>query len=186
MSLPAILLVYVLIQGVAYTFVLKHMVLLDIGTIAGGFVLRAIAGAAVLDIAVTPWLLVCVGLLALFLGVGKRRAELVMLGDGASAHRSILKQYSLPMLDQMLAITTTATLIAYTLFTISAPTLPHLPYPTMLATVPFVFYAVFRYLYLVYQRNEGGSPEEIVIKDHPLALTIVLWGVTVLAGLVLT
>lgn len=178
---PIALLTYVLIQGVAYSYYFKHVVIMDIFTIAAGFVLRAVAGAMVLDIAITPWLLICMGLLALFLGLAKRRAELVLLENGAGAHRRILDDYSLPMLDQMMSIVTAATIIAYTLFTSTAETLPHEPFPVMMITVPFVVYAIFRYLYLIYKQDGGGSPADLVLKDAPLASCIVLWGLTSVA-----
>ncbi len=178
---PVALLTYALIQGVAYSYYFKHVVIMDIFTIAAGFVLRAVAGAMVLDIAITPWLLICMGLLALFLGLAKRRAELVLLENGAGAHRRILDDYSLPMLDQMMSIVTAATIIAYTLFTSTAETLPHEPFPVMMITVPFVVYAIFRYLYLIYKQDGGGSPADLVLKDAPLASCIVLWGLTSVA-----
>lgn len=181
LSLLAVLLAYLLIQGVLYTYLLKHIVILDIFTIAAGFVLRAVAGAIVLDINITSWLLMCMGLLALFLGIGKRRAELVLLEEGATEHRRILEEYSVPMLDQMMSIVTAATIMAYTLFTFNAPTLPHDPYPVMMVTIPFVVYGIFRYVYLIYHHEGGGSPEELVLKDKPLAIDIVLYGLTVLA-----
>ena len=176
---------YLLVQGILYTYVLKHIVILDIFTIAAGFMLRAVAGAIVLDINITAWLLICMLLLALFLGLGKRRAELVLLEDGAGNHRRILDEYSLPMIDQMLSMVTAATIMAYTLFTFSATTLPHKPYPVMLLTVPLVIYAIFRYLYLIHQQGGGGSPEELVLKDRPLALSIALYGLLVLVLLAL-
>ena len=179
-GLLIVLLSYLLIQGMLYTYLLKHIVIVDIFTIAAGFILRAVAGAVVLDIEITPWLLICMGLLALFLGLGKRRAELVLLEEGATDHRRILEEYSVPMLDQMMSIVTAATIIAYTLFTFTATTLPHEPYPVMMITIPFVVYAIFRYVYLIYHHQGGGSPEELVLKDIPLALDIALWGVTVL------
>ncbi len=175
-----VMLSYLVIQGVLYTYILKNIVILDIFTIAAGFVLRAVAGAVVLDISITPWLLICMGLLALFLGLGKRRAELVLLEDGAANHRRILDEYSIPMLDQMISIVTAATIIAYTLFTYSANTLPLKPYPVMMVTIPPVIYAIFRYLHLIHHRGGGGSPEELVLKDLPLAFSIVLYGLTVL------
>ncbi len=178
---PAVLLVYALVQGVAYSFYFKHVVIMDIFTIAAGFVLRAVAGAMVLDINITPWLLICMGLLALFLGLAKRRAEIVLLENGAGAHRRILDEYSLPLLDQMMSIVTSATIIAYTLFTATAETLPHEPFPVMMITVPFVIYAIFRYLYLIYKQDGGGSPADLVLKDTPLASCIVLWGLTSVA-----
>ena len=176
---------YVLIQGVLYSYVLKHIVILDIFTIAAGFVLRAVAGALVLDIQITYWLLMCMGLLALFLGLAKRRAELILLENGAGEHRRILAEYSLPMLDQMISIITAATIIAYTLFTTSAETLPRRPFPIMLITVPVVIYLIFRYLYLMYKHGEGGSPADLIIKDVPFIVAGALWGALVLVILAL-
>lgn len=180
------LLSYLLIQGFAYSFYLKHIVIIDIFTIAAGFVLRTVSGALVLDINITPWLLICMGLLALFLGLSKRRAELILLESGAGEHRRILDEYSIPLLDQMISIVTAATIIAYTLFTSTAETVPHTPFPVMMITVPFVIYALFRYLYLMYQRGAGGNTADIVLKDRPFTFSIVLWGLTSLAILATT
>jgi len=177
---------YVVIQGLLYSYYLKHIVILDIFTIAAGFVLRAVAGALVLDIQITYWLLMCMGLLALFLGLAKRRAELVLLEHGAGEHRRILDEYSLPMLDQMISIITAATIIAYTLFTTSAETLPRKPFPIMLVTVPVVIYLIFRYLYLMYKHGEGGSPADLIIKDIPFIVAGGLWGLLVLAILAIS
>jgi 4-hydroxybenzoate polyprenyltransferase len=176
---------YVLIQGVAYSYFLKNIVIIDIFTIAAGFVLRAVAGGLVLDINITYWLLMCMGLLALFLGLAKRRAELLLLESGAGEHRRILDEYSLPMLDQMISIITAATIIAYTLFTTTAETLPRKPFPIMLMTVPIVIYLIFRYLYLMYKHGEGGSPADLVLKDIPFIVAGALWGGLVLAILAL-
>jgi 4-hydroxybenzoate polyprenyltransferase len=176
---------YVVVQGFLYTYWLKNIVILDILTIAAGFVLRAVAGAAVIDVPITPWLLVCMGLLAIFLGIGKRRHELVLLEDGAGEHRRILAEYSVPMLDQMMSIVTASIIMAYSMTAFSAPVVPQEPYPMLMITIPFVAYAIFRYLYLIYQRGGGGAPEELVLKDAPLAASIVLWGVTVLGVLLL-
>jgi 4-hydroxybenzoate polyprenyltransferase len=182
-DLPAVLLAYMVIQGVLYSFLLKHIVIIDIFTIAAGFLLRAVAGAVAIDIPISAWLLTCMGLLALFLGLGKRRAELVLLEGGATEHRRILDDYSVPMLDQMIAIVTAATIIAYTLFTTTAASLPHTPYPIMMVTVPFVVYGIFRYIYLIHQHGGGGSPEELLLKDKPLAIDVALYGLVVLAVL---
>ena len=173
-----VLVAYLLIQGIFYSYYLKHIVLLDVFTIAAGFVLRAVAGALVLDINITEWLLICMGLLSLFLGFAKRRAELVLLEGSAGEHRKILQEYSLPMLDQMLSIITGAVIIAYTFFTTN-DTLPQAPggFPLMLATAPIVTYAIFRYLYLIYQKNGGGNPAEIVLGDRPFTISLLLWGV---------
>jgi len=174
-----------LILLVLYSTVLKHIVIVDVLTIAAGFVLRAVAGALVLDINITYWLLMCMGLLAIFLGLAKRRAELVLLDTGAGEHRRILDEYSLPMLDQMISIITASTIIAYTLFTTSAETLPRKPFPIMLVTVPLVIYLIFRYLYLMYKHGEGGSPADLVLKDVPFICAGALWGTLVLAILAL-
>jgi 4-hydroxybenzoate polyprenyltransferase len=175
-----VLLTYIIVQGVLYSYWLKNVVILDILVIAAGFILRAAAGAVVLGISMTPWLLVCMGLLALFLGIGKRRHELVLLEQGAGEHRRILNEYSVPMLDQMMAIVTASIVMAYSMTTFSAPVVPHEPYPLLMTTIPFVVYGIFRYLYLIYQRDGGGSPDELVLKDAPLAINIALWGITVL------
>jgi len=175
-----VLLTYLVVQGLLYSYYLKHLVILDIFTIAAGFVMRAVAGAMVLDISITSWLLICMGLLALFLGLAKRRAELVLLEGGAGEHRRILEEYSVPMLDQMLSIVTAAFIVSYALFTTTAPTLPREPFPVMLITVPFVIYAIFRYLYLMYRHGGGGNPAELLLGDRPFAASIVLWGVIAL------
>ncbi|MEY2845650.1 MAG: hypothetical protein RL076_1196 [Chloroflexota bacterium] len=180
-----IIVAYLVVQGVLYSYVLKNIVIIDIFTIAAGFVFRAIAGAMVLDIAITPWLLLCMGLLALFLGLGKRRGELVLLDQGAASHRKILQEYSIEMIDQMLSIVTSATIIAYTLFTFTSRTMPLEPYPVMMITVPIVIYAIMRYIYLVHHNHEGSSPDELVLKDFPLALSIVCWGVMVVTLLII-
>ncbi len=176
----AVLLAYIIIQGLLYSYWLKNIVILDILVIAAGFVLRAVAGVVVLDILITPWLLVCMGLLAVFLGIGKRRHELVLLEHGAGDHRRILQEYSVPMLDQMMSIVTASLIMAYSITTFSAPAVPREPYPVLMVTIPFVLYSIFRYLYLIYQHDGGGSPEELVLKDMPLAVSILLWGITVL------
>jgi 4-hydroxybenzoate polyprenyltransferase len=177
----AVILSYVVVQGVLYSYWLKNVAILDILILAAGFVLRAVAGATVLEITITPWLLVCMGLLALFLGIGKRRHELVLLEQGAGEHRKILAEYSVPLLDQMMSIVTASIIMAYSMTTFSAPAVPQEPYPALMITIPFVIYGIFRYLYLIYQRGEGGSPDELVLKDMPLALNIVLWMLSVLA-----
>jgi 4-hydroxybenzoate polyprenyltransferase len=175
------LVLYVVIQGLLYSYILKNIVILDILTIAAGFILRAVAGAVVLHITITPWLLVCMGLLAIFLGVGKRRHELVLLEQGAGEHRRILAEYSIPMLDQMISIVTASIIMAYSMTTFSAPVAPREPYPVLMLTIPFVIYGIFRYLYLIYQKGEGGSPDELILTDTPLALSIILWGLSILS-----
>lgn len=174
------LVIYVIVQGILYSYWLKNVVIFDILTVTAGFVLRAVAGAAVLNITITPWLLVCMGLLALFISIGKRRHELVLLEQGAGEHRRILAEYSVPMLDQMMSIVTASIIMTYSMTTFSAPAVPREPYPALMITIPFVVYGIFRYIYLIYQRDGGGSPDEMVVKDMPLALDIILWALTVL------
>ncbi len=159
----------------AYSLKLKQVVILDIFVIAAGFVIRVIAGAVVIDVPISSWLLICASLLSLFLAMSKRRHELVLLEDKAPEHRPILKEYSAYLLDQMIAVVTASTLIAYCLYTISDETVAKFGTRNLVWTSAFVLYGIFRYLYLVHQKREGGSPEEIVLKDKPLVVNIVLW-----------
>ncbi len=185
MHFLGILLTYIAVQGFLYTYWLKNVVLLDILVLATGFVLRAIGGGVVIHVLITPWLLLCMLLLALFLGIGKRRHELVLLEGGAGEHRRILQEYSLPMLDQMMSIVTASIIMTYSITAFLAPVAPQKPYPMLMATIPFVIYAIFRYLYLIYIRGEGGSPDELLLKDIPLAGSVMLWGIAVLTVLLL-
>lgn len=158
---------------VLYTYVLKHMVIIDVLVIALGFVLRVGAGAVlVIAIRFSPWMYVCMLLLALLLGFGKRRQELVEL-NGNSSTRAILSEYTVPLLDQIISIITAAILAAYAFYTFSAPQLP--PNHAMMLTIPFVIYAIFRYLYLVHVKGEGGAPDEILLTDRPLQVAMALW-----------
>jgi 4-hydroxybenzoate polyprenyltransferase len=167
-----------LLTMMAYSFALKNMVIIDVFTVSAGFVLRAMAGPLVLDIHVSPWLYVMTTLLALFLILNKRRHELVLLDDAATNHRQILKEYSPRLLDQMIAVVTSSTVMAYCLYTFTAPNLPE--DHSMMLTIPFVLYGIFRYLYLVHQRNQGGSPDEVAVKDLPILIDVVLWGLSAL------
>ena len=160
----------------SYTFVLKHEVILDVMAIAAGFVLRAMAGAYAIDVPISPWLYVVTGLGALFLALSKRRAEVVLLQDDASGHRRTLEHYSLDFVDQMIDMVTASTVIAYALYTFTASNLPS--NHAMMITIPFVIYGLFRYLFLIHTRNEGGSPEEVLLRDVPLMLTVIGWVVT--------
>ncbi len=160
----------------AYTFVLKFQVILDVMAISAGFVLRAIAGAYAIDVPISPWLYMVTALGALFLAITKRRAEVNLLQDGATEHRSTLEHYTPAFLDQMTAMVTASTVIAYALYTFTAENLPD--NNGMMLTIPFVVYGLFRYLYLSLTRNEGGSPEEVIMKDVPLILTGVGWILT--------
>lgn len=158
-----------------YSTTLKHVVIVDVLAIAGGFVLRAVAGAVAVEVPIGSWLLVCTTLLALFLALSKRRHELVLLGEDASRHRPSLEHYSPYLLDQMIAVVTASTLIAYTVFATSADTAQRLGTSRLAFTVPFVLYGIFRYLYLVHQRLGGGSPAEMLLTDRPLLLCVALW-----------
>ncbi|MBP9501963.1 MAG: decaprenyl-phosphate phosphoribosyltransferase [Candidatus Promineofilum sp.] len=183
MGLAAILLIYLLTQ-IAYTFKLKHVVLIDVLTIAAGFVLRIAAGVAVIEVErFSPWLYVFGGFLALFMALGKRRAELVLLGGNASDHRAILDDYSLELIDRLQGIVTTSSVVAYSLYTFLAEGLPE--NHAMMLTIPFVLYGIFRYLYLIHIRNEGGAPEDILLRDRPMQITLILYGVMVFAALYL-
>jgi 4-hydroxybenzoate polyprenyltransferase len=168
----AVLAGYVILM-VTYTFVLKHIVLMDMMAIGAGFVLRAMAGALAIDTPISPWLYVVTGLGALFLVVHKRRAEIALLQEGAGNHRPILEQYSPALLDQMTSLVTASTLSAYGLYTFTAENLPD--NNAMMLTIPFVLYGLLRYLYLVHQKGVGGSPEEVLLRDWPLIIDILLW-----------
>jgi 4-hydroxybenzoate polyprenyltransferase len=168
---------------VAYSFSLKHMVLLDLMVIAAGFVLRAMAGALAIDVPISPWLYVVTALGALFLGINKRRAELELLQDGAGNHRKILDEYTPELLDQMASTVTAATLMAYGLYTFTADGLP--ANHSMMLTIPFVLYGIFRYLYVVNVKKEGGSPEDVLLKDLPIMLTVIGWVITAAAVLLI-
>jgi 4-hydroxybenzoate polyprenyltransferase len=165
---------YVLLQ-LAYSFGMKDLVILDVMLVATGFVLRAVAGAEVIDVVISPWLLMCTILLALFLGLAKRRAELVLMEENASSHRVSLGRYTVPFLDQLIGITTAATMMSYALYTVLSETGKAHPY--MMATLPFVIYGVFRYLLLIHENAGADSPEMLVISDKPLLADIFLWAV---------
>ena len=161
----------------AYTFWLKHIVLVDVFTIASGFVMRAMAGAFAVGAPISPWFYLCTVLLALFLALSKRRAELLMLDSRAWEHRQILRDYSPQLLDQMISIVTSATIMAYSLYTFLGSTGSH----RLMVTIPFVIYGIFRYLYLVYIKQEGGSPEEILLRDHHILSAVMLCTLAVFA-----
>lgn len=159
------------VLNMAYSFKLKHLVLIDIMSIASGFVVRAVAGAAVIDRPLTPWFLICTMLLALFLAVSKRRHELILMQDNPHAQRRVLKFYSVALLDQLISIVTTAAIISYGLFTFTSGQSPY-----MMWTIPLVIYGIFRYLYLIYQEDKGGSPERVLLEDKHILVTVVLFG----------
>jgi 4-hydroxybenzoate polyprenyltransferase len=172
-----VLLLYLLIQ-ISYTFWLKRVVLVDVLIVATGFILRIAAGVAVIEVErFSPWLYVFGGFLALFMVLGKRRHELVLLGENAGDHRAILKEYNLDLVDRLLGLVTTGAVIAYTLYTFLSEGLPANHF--MMLTIPFVLYAVFRYMYLIHVRHEGGAPEDIFLRDRPMQLSILLWAIVV-------
>ncbi|MGC1405054.1 MAG: decaprenyl-phosphate phosphoribosyltransferase [Thermodesulfobacteriota bacterium] len=173
------LVAYLLLQT-AYTFFLKQQVILDIFSIAAGFVLRVVAGGLAIGVQLSPWLFICTTLLSLFLAMAKRRHELVLLREDATEHRQILKEYSPYLLDQMMGVVTATTVMSYALYTISEETIAKFHTANLIFTLPFVLYGIFRYLYLVHQKVEGGRPEEILLTDRPLLLTVLGWTVTVL------
>jgi 4-hydroxybenzoate polyprenyltransferase len=176
--LAAVLTVY-LILHIFYSFYLKNVVLIDVFAIAAGFILRVVAGAAVITVAnFSPWLYVCAGGLSLFLAVGKRRQEFIALGENAQSVRPVFEEYNLPLLDDMLRMVTTGTVLSYTFYTFEAKT--SLAPNIMLLTVPFVIYGIFRYLYLIHVKGEGGAPDELLFKDRVLLLAITLWGAAVI------
>jgi 4-hydroxybenzoate polyprenyltransferase and related prenyltransferases len=179
LELAAISLAYLVINF-AYSKWLKHIPLLDVLVLASCYVLRVAAGVSVIQVQrFSPWLYVVTTLLALYIGFGKRRAEMTVLanGDPNLAHRKVLDGYSISLLDQLITVVSSTTIIAYSLYTFSAPNLPD--NHTMMLTIPFVLYGIFRYLYLIQIKNAGGEPEELLLKDHPLQAAIGLWAVAV-------
>lgn len=167
------------VLNLAYSFWLKHVPLLDVLIIAAGFVLRVAGGVMLIQVErFSPWLYVVTTLLALYLGFGKRRAELALLAGGAYSHRKVLDGYTIPLLDQLITIVSSTTVIAYSLYTFSAPNLP--ANHTMMLTIPFTLYGIFRYLYLIQVKNHGGAPEEMLFGDRPLQVAILLWGLSIL------
>lgn len=173
-----VVLAYALIQ-VAYSTFLKNQPIIDVLVLATGFLLRVGAGTTLIEVErFSPWLYMCTGLLALFIGFGKRRAELTVLKESAGEHRVALRGYTIPLLDKLITIVSTATLMAYSLYTISAPNISD--NHAMLITVIFVIFGLFRYQYLLEVKEEGGAPVEVLMHDRPLQVTVALWGISVL------
>ncbi len=169
-----LVLLYLLLQF-AYTFFLKELVILDVMAIATGFAIRAGAGGVVIGVPVSPWLIICTFLLMLFLGFSKRRHELVLLEEQAEHHRTTLREYSPYFLDQMISVVTASTVVAYAIYTASPEVREKLGTDKLYLTIPFVLFGIFRYLYLVHQREEGGNPTQLLLNDRPLLLDIFLW-----------
>ena len=169
------------ILNVLYSIWLKHIVILDVMAIALGFVLRAYAGAAAIEVPASKWMLINTLFLALFLGLGKRRHELLLLEEGATAHRKILDKYSPYLLDQLIGVVTATIVVAYMLYSFSSEVSEKLDTEYLYLTVPFVVYGIFRYLYLIHKEDEGGSPTRVLISDKPLLINIILWLIIVIA-----
>jgi 4-hydroxybenzoate polyprenyltransferase len=157
---------------ILYSFYLKHFVIVDVLSIAAGFVLRVVAGAAAIHVPVSHWILSCTLMLALFLGLAKRRHELKSLKDEGKEHRKILTEYSIPLLDQMISIVASVTVVTYTLYTISPETIARFGTDRLIYTVPFLLYGLFRYLFLIYERDMGGAPDAVLLTDKPLIACI--------------
>lgn len=166
-----------------YSTLIKHLVILDVFAIAAGFILRAVAGALAIHVVISPWLYVCTLLLALFLGFSKRYNELLVLQDDAANHRRSLDEYTPAMLEQLTSILMASTIMAYMLYSFSAESLP--ANHSMMLTIPFVLYGIFRYYYLVHKKNLGGAPEVVLLRDIPLMLDVVLWGLAAVGVLYL-
>jgi 4-hydroxybenzoate polyprenyltransferase len=158
-----------------YSSWLKHQVILDVFVIAGGFVLRVVGGGVAIGVPLSDWLLICTTLLALFLGFSKRRHELDVLGEAAASHRQVLSEYSRGFLDMMIGVVTASTVMSYALYTVSEETVRKFHTRALLLTLPFVLYGIFRYLYLVYQKREGGDPTQTLLSDRPTLVNLLLW-----------
>ncbi len=171
--------VYILLN-LAYSTFLKHVVIIDVMVIAAGFILRAVAGGFAIEVPISPWLLVCTTLLALFLGFGKRRHELTLLNNDAIDHRKSLAHYSIPFLDQMISVVTASTVVAYAFYTLSPEIERQFGTKWLSFTIPFVLYGIFRYLYLIFHKEMGGNPTKLLLTDPPLLICVMLWLMSVL------
>jgi 4-hydroxybenzoate polyprenyltransferase len=177
---PAVVGAYVVLT-LLYSGMLKNVVFVDVLVVAAGFVLRVVGGAVSMDAPVSRWLLLCAYLLALYLALGKRRSELVLLGEAADSHRTVLGHYTLPIVDQSISVVLGATVLAYTLYTVAPDTVAKVGSEGLMATVPVVLYGLFRYLYLLHRHELGGSPSRALLTDRPLLLCVVLWVVVAAA-----
>jgi 4-hydroxybenzoate polyprenyltransferase len=164
-----------IVLNILYSLILKNVVIIDVMTLAAGFVLRALAGAVAIGVEFSGWLLISTFVLALFLGLGKRRHELIFLQDDAGSHRKILDKYSPYLLDQLIGVVTASTVITYLFYTLSADVAAKLHTRYLYVTIPFVIYGIFRYLYLVHKEERGGSPTTLLLTDRPLLLDVLLW-----------
>ena len=178
----AILAAYWLLN-LLYTLRLKHLVILDVFVVAAGYLLRVVGGAVVITVEMSTWLLICTTLLALFIALCKRRHEIVLLEADARDHRQVLADYPLPFLDMMIGVITAAAVVSYSLYTVSEEIVRKFHLPGLLLTVPFVLYGFFRYLFLVFRKEEGGDPVQSILTDRPMLVNLFLWAV--IAGLIL-
>lgn len=179
-----IALVY-LVTNLLYSFWLKHIVIVDVLVLASGYVLRVAAGVVLIVVErFSPWLYLCITLGALFIGFGKRRGELLLMNNSSSSSRKVLAQYTIPFLDELINMVATMTIMAYALYTFSAPNLPE--NHAMMLTIPVVVYGIFRYLFLIHIKGEGGAPDELVLTDRPLQVAFGLWGLLAVAVLYLS
>lgn len=167
-----------------YSLLLKRAVFVDVLIVAAGFVLRVVGGAVAIDVPVSRWILLCAYLLALYLALGKRRSELVLLGATAGSHRAVLGHYTLPLVDQAISVVLGATVLAYTLYTVAPDTVAKIGSEGLMATVPLVLYGLFRYLYLLHSQDLGGSPTRALLVDRPLLISVLVWLIT--AGAIIT
>lgn len=180
-----LILLFYLVLNLSYSRWFKHIVIIDVFVLASFYVIRVVAGLTLIEVSrFSPWLYVVTTLLALYIGLGKRRAELTLLSEAAQSHRKVLDGYSLPLLDQYITIVSATTVVAYSLYTFSAPNLP--ANHAMMLTIPFAIYGILRYLYLVQTNQGGGAPEEELLSDQPLQITIILWGLAVVLILYLS
>ena len=176
----ALILALYLVTNILYSRWLKHVPVLDVMIVSSGFVLRVAAGVALITVErFSPWLYVITTLFSLYIGLGKRRAEMTLLEQGAGSHRKVLDGYTIPLLDQYITIVSGTTIVTYSLYTFTAVNLP--PNHTMMLTIPFVVYGIFRYLQLIQTGHAAGAPDEVALKDRPLQITVLLWGLAVLA-----
>lgn len=173
-TLAYVIIIY-LVNNIFYSFKLKHIVLIDVGSLSLGFVLRVFAGAAVIGVEASPWLIMCTILISSFLGFAKRRHELVLLGEDNANHRSVLAEYSPHLLDQLILISAASTVMSYALYTVNAMTVANFGTTNLIYTVPFILYGVFRYLFLIHNRKKGGDPAKVLLNDAPMVLNIVVW-----------
>lgn len=166
------------VLNLLYSFWLKHIVIIDVMCVAAGFVMRALAGAVIIDVRFSGWLLISSFLLAIFLGFGKRRHELLLLEEGGKEHRRILERYTPYFLDQLMSVVTPAVVVCYLIYVISPEVQQKLHTPYLYLTTPFVIYGIFRYLYLIHLKDMGGSPTDILLTDRPILITVILWLLT--------